>query len=72
MLLNGGIFTCFQMRAALLHSAVVHGEATQKLSTIAERDLRFHYRTIISSAIMNTILHGLSVNYGPVVIADSI
>ncbi len=54
------------MEQHLLHSAVVQVEATQTASIIAVRDLRFHYRTIISSAIMNTILHGLSVNYGPV------
>ncbi len=43
-----------------------HWEAMQTAVIIAERFLWFHYCAIKSSAIMNTILRSLSVNYGSV------
>ncbi len=50
----------------LIHRAVVHKEATQTAVIIEERFLLFQHFVIISSAIMNAILHSFSVNYGSV------
>ncbi len=54
-----GIFTCFQMEQHLLHRAVVHWEAAQT-TLLSQRDFII---SMISPAIMNVVLRGLSVNY---------